>query len=79
VLFRDFSSEHHWQGSNSCLQQGVYTALDTLKASDGLLVIGSSLVVYSAFTYSLGRLISLACLDDIQRLFLSAQPGENSF
>ena len=29
----------------------VYSALDTLKASDGLLVIGSSLMVYSGFRF----------------------------
>ncbi len=29
----------------------VYSALDVLKASDGLLVIGSSLMVYSGFRF----------------------------
>ncbi len=32
-------------------KQRVYSALDTLKASDGLLVIGSSLMVYSGFRF----------------------------
>jgi len=32
-------------------KQRVYAALDALKASDGLLVIGSSLMVYSGFRF----------------------------
>ncbi|MDX1554301.1 MAG: NAD-dependent protein deacetylase [Marinobacter sp.] len=32
-------------------RERVYSALDTLKASDGLLVIGSSLMVYSGFRF----------------------------
>ena len=32
-------------------KERVYSALDVLKASDGLLVIGSSLMVYSGFRF----------------------------
>lgn len=67
-------------------KQRVTTALDTLKASDGLLVIGSSLMVYSGFrfcryardwgkpmaTLNLGRTRA----DDLVSLKLNARIGE---